>query len=230
MMSLQLLERNPLIWKGRDYVATSNEKIATGYVDLDTALNGGLPTTGAISLCTHLQGVGELSLFAELLRAKQDEQKLTIFINPPASVNGPWLLQQHLDPQRVYQVATRNEEETLWASEQCLRSEACSTVLTWTNQLTHKQARRLQVAASHHHTLLVLYRAQQRQHQVMPVNIDLSLTLGTHGLLAHIHKQIGGWAKSDIPIALKHIPSNRVITQLMNQGRALASAPLDLAR
>lgn len=229
-MSLQLLERNPLIWKGRDYIATSHEKITTGHHELDKALNGGLPNAGAISLATNYNGIGEITLFSNVLKQQQKTRKLTVFIRPPANINGPWLIQEKLDPKLVYQVNSGSEENTLWAAEQCLRSQACSVVMTWVSNITHKQARRLQVAAAQHQTLLILYRAALPQHQVMPMNVDLSMQCNDIQPVIHIHKQVGGWARHNIPINLGHIPSNHIITQLMQKGRELTIQPLDLVR
>lgn len=211
---LSVIEKHPLIWRAgqrRDV----QSRLATLHHELDTALSGGLVSAGLVRLLCNT-GIGELSLFKSVI-AEYRLHKLCVFINPPGILQAPWLATANISAQRVYQVASGGNEEALWAAEQCLKSGACHCVLLWATSITPKQARRLQVAASHNNALAILYMPPHCQRMSLPVSQDLSLSPCPGGLTVNVNKQAQGWPITNVFVTLTHTPTNHAISAAMTQ-------------
>lgn len=222
MTSITQLQQHRQIWRASDPQAASQARLASGFANLDTLLGGGFPQAGLVRI-RSLPGVGELTLLQQLMR-HNPQQKLLMFINAPGMITEAWLQQLELDPHQIICTRPATSEDALWAAEQCVKSEACYLVILWHNQVTPKQARRLQVAASQHHVLCVLYEASQAARVALPVALDLSLYSARHGLQVEIAKQVGGWPGQHTEVALPYTPHNTTITRLM---QGAAPAPSD---
>lgn len=214
--SLSVLTSHPQIWRARQH--NNNEiKFSLGFPSLDKALNGGIVPSGLIRV-SSLTGVGELSLFKRVL-CHQRTHKMVVFVNPPGHLQAPWLTNLGLDLQQVLVVNTHNQQETLWAAEQCLKSTACHCVVLWCTQITPKQARRLQVAASHNDALCLLYNALQDMSKedthnptsTLPVALDIALHVQHDSLVVNVHKQRHGWPVSNIKLHHSWTPDNQAI-------------------
>ena len=158
--SLSVLNNHPHIWRARDQ-RQSETKFSLGFPRLDKALNGGVTSTGLVRI-SSLTGMGELSLFKQVI-CQHRTHKLVVFINPPGLLQSPWLENLGLKAQQVLVVKPGSEQESLWAAEQCLKSTACHCVVLWSNAVNQKEARRLQVAATHNDALCLLYTPPQQQ-------------------------------------------------------------------
>ena len=211
---LSVIEKHPLIWRAgqrRDV----QSRLATLHEALDKALSGGLVSAGLVRLLCNT-GIGELSLFKSII-ADHRLHKLCVFINPPGILQAPWLATANISAERVYQVAPNDNESALWAAEQCLKSGACHCVLLWANSISPKQARRLQVAASHNNALAILYMPPHCQRVSLPVSQDLSLSPCPGGLTVNVNKQAQGWPVRDVFVTLTHTPSNQSILAAMSK-------------
>ena len=233
--SLSVLNKHPHIWRARDQ-KQSETKFSLGFAFLDKALNGGVASTGLVRI-SSLTGVGELSLFKQVI-CQYRTHKLVVFINPPGLLQSPWLENLGLKAQQVLVVKTSAEQESLWAAEQCLKSTACHCVVLWSNAINQKEARRLQVAATHNDALCLLYTPPQQQapslnysktslqgslqtstpsqnDSSLPITLDIALLGTPHALSVNIRKQRHGWPKDNIVISHRWTPDNHAIKWAM---------------
>ena len=134
------------IWRGQP-VARPPSNQPTGFAWLDEALpSGGWPEAALTELLLPVDGVGELRLLWPTLARLSREDGMIALIAPPylpfarawadAGVQLPKL-----------QIVRATSRDALWATEQCLRSAACSAVLCWPQHADDRSLRRLQVAA-----------------------------------------------------------------------------------
>ncbi|GGW85261.1 translesion DNA synthesis-associated protein ImuA [Alteromonas halophila] len=212
MSDLSLIDNHPHIWRAGQRQA-SQLRLSTQHPALDEALSGGLIADGAVRIVSQT-GIGELSMLTSVL-AQFREHKLCVFINPPGILQPAWLASASIQSERVYQVAPTDNDAALWAAEQCLKSSACHCVLVWSHSISPKQARRLQVAASHNNALVVLYMPPRCRRVSLPVSQDLSLQPAQGGLSVNIIKQAQGWPVEDVFVSLAHVPDNQPITRAM---------------
>lgn len=233
--SLSVLNNHPHIWRAREQ-KQSETKFSLGFPRLDKALNGGVASTGLVRI-SSLTGVGELSLFKRVI-CQHRTHKLVVFINPPGLLQSPWLENLGLKSQQVLVVKTRTEQESLWAAEQCLKSTACHCVVLWNNTITPKEARRLQVAATHNDALCLLYTPppqlasqssypeasrnsdlqgsmSKQSDNSLPITLDISLQGKAHAVSVNIRKQRHGWPIDNIVISHTWTPDNHAIKWAM---------------
>ena len=210
--SVSALENHPHIWRAREQ-SQCEERFSLGYDQLDQALNGGVSPSGVVRIRT-LTGIGELSLFKQVL-SQHRSHKMIVFINPPGRVQTPWLEAFGINAEQVLIVKPHTEKESLWATEQCLKSTACHCVVVWNNAVTAKEARRLQVAATHNDALCLLFTAPNKNSndvtQTLPISLDLCLHYREHALEINVLKQRQGWPKNNIVIHNKWTVDNRAI-------------------
>ncbi len=216
--SLSTLKAHPHIWRAREK-SQDETKFSLGFKHLDKALNGGIPSSGLIRI-SSLMGIGELTLFKQVL-CNQHTHKMVVFINPPGVLQVPWLENLGLNTQQVWIIKTKTEQEALWAAEQSLKSTACYCVILWNHSITPKEARRLQVAATHNDALCLLYtRASGANHQKsLPITVDLSLQPKPHKLSVSIRKQRHGWPVDNIVIYNNWTPNNHAIKWAMEHNK-----------
>lgn len=203
---LEQLTRRQLLWHG-DSQQLAYQAVASGYPELDQQLAGGLPATGLIDIQTDA-GIGELRLLLPYLQQQQQHsQRLLVFIAPPAELSADMLAGAGLDlsqlliitPTKQPATAPRNnqkqnnqQQEALWAAEQCLQSGCCATVLVWPAAMSLAQARRLQLAAEQGAASMVLFR-RPCQSLSLPVNLSFSLQPDQQGLQLTVLKRKGSW-------------------------------------
>ena len=229
--SLSVLNNHPQIWRARNQ-KQSETKFSLGFPRLDKALNGGVASTGLVRIAS-LTGVGELSLFKRVI-CQHRTHKLVVFINPPGLLQSPWLENLGLKAQQVLVVKAGTEQESLWAAEQCLKSTACHCAVLWSNAVNQKEARRLQVAATHNDALCLLYTPPQQQasslnysktssqadtpsqsDSSLPITLDIALLGKPHALSVNIRKQRHGWPKDNVVISHQWTPDNHAIKWAM---------------
>ncbi|MBD1581435.1 translesion DNA synthesis-associated protein ImuA [Pseudoalteromonas sp. S16_S37] len=194
---IDLLQHRQWLWQGCEQTQ-SFERVSTGINLLDEQLHGGLPQQGVVEIQSP-SGIGELQLWLPYLQAKKD---LTVFINPPAHVNAHQLYHLGFDNKQLLLIQPTSAKEALWASEQCLKSHACSSVLLWHNTLAISQAKRLQLASEQGGASLFLFRSINEQHFSLPVALCLELSAHKQGMAVKIKKQKGGWPKSTFVLNL----------------------------
>lgn len=144
--SLESLLESRQVWRGRSAPRAPSSQ-PTGFADLDDALpEGGWPETGLTELLLPADGVGELRLLWPTLARLSQADGMIALIAPPYLPYAPAWMNAGIRLQRL-QIVHAEPRDALWATEQCLRSAACSAVLCWPRQVDDRALRRLQVAA-----------------------------------------------------------------------------------
>ena len=144
--SLEALLESRQVWRGQS-APRPLSKQPTGLPALDQALpDGGWPETGLTELLLPADGVGELRLLWPTLARLSQADGMIALIAPPYLPYAPAWANAGIHLQRL-QIIRADPRNALWATEQCLRSAACSAVLCWPRQADERALRRLQVAA-----------------------------------------------------------------------------------
>lgn len=188
-----LLDKRHL-WRGRHVLPPSTEGVSTGFSELDTHLHlGGWPVVGSTEILSQQLGIGELWLLLPAL-AQRSQEGAVVWINPPCLPSPQALEQQGLAAHRQLLIRPSQLSEQLWAAEECLRSGACSAVLSWftTQILPDKQLRRLHLAAQEGRSWHIHFRPEQIAQQVSPAPLRLQLRPAPQALDIEILKQRGG--------------------------------------
>lgn len=186
---IDLLTHRHLVWQGnrqQTNVATCSSR----YSDLDAQLTGGFPVQGVMELNTSI-GIGELRL---LLPSLAQQERLVVFIHPPANVNAQALLHIGIDVDRVLVVEPATPQEALWAAEWCAKSGACSSVLLWHQTLAVHQVKRLQLAADAGQSQVWLLRHDVHEQLTLPWTLSMALKSTPQGLEVTVNKRKGGWS------------------------------------
>lgn len=202
------------IWQGKSLAYTHTPSISSGFDDLDAALHQhGWPPGKIIELLSNDQGIGELRLLLPALAQQSQAAGITLLIAPPYIPYAPALAQQGISLNSWFILQSKNMKDSLWATEQALRSGACSAVLSWLSEsgIQYRQLQRLQLAAQRHAGLCFLFRPWHCQQQASPAPLRLALQGQRQHLATRILKQPGGWAGQDVTLS---IPSELKRTQL----------------
>ncbi|MGJ8517754.1 translesion DNA synthesis-associated protein ImuA [Carnimonas bestiolae] len=174
--ALQQLMNSQQLWTGRRHAASeaASETLATGHRELDRQLAGGWPRQGLIELLADGAGLGELTLLWPLLAQLTQQHSPVVLIAPPwlpcahawakAGVSLEWVT-----------LLDCNEDDVLWAAEQCLRSGCCGAVLCWPQRASTTALRRLHSAADSGSAHAFVWRQQAAQQQASPAVVRLLL-------------------------------------------------------
>ena len=152
-----------------------------------------------------------------------------VWIAPPHMPYAPALAAIGIDLERVVIVTTRSPRETLWATEQALRSKACGAVLAWPGAIKYPELRRLQLAAEDNPVLAVLFRAQQAAAETSCAVLRIDLQT-YHGQLAvRILKRRGAALNAPILLHSPAVTPGRVIVEhFAMSSRSMPSPPTPL--
>ena len=146
VVPLQALLEARRVWRGQPLPRPPSRQ-TTGFDWLDEALpSAGWPEAALTELLLPVDGVGELRLLWPTLARLSQQDGMIALVAPPYLPFAPaWdSAGVRLGKLQVVRTAPR---DALWATEQCLRSAACSAVLCWPQQADDRSLRRLQVAA-----------------------------------------------------------------------------------
>jgi len=220
---LHTLDAHPLIWRANsDNGQHAHTRVATGFSVFDESLKGGLPSKGVVRVRASL-GIGELSLFKRVFSSNH-HNKLNVFINPPGELQASWFALAGIDADKVYCLNNLADEDSLWATEQCLKESVCHCVVLWVTQITPKHARRLQVAARQNDALCLILQSDTSPRVALPICLDLTLTAADGGLSVHIEKQQNNWSGPPVFQPFRYTPDNTIINSLMAEGKASHNA------
>ena len=98
-------------------------------------------------------------------------------IGPQHEPHLPGLAQWGLPPERVVWVHPATHTQRLWATEQALKADSLTAVLSWLPQAQPEQLRRLQTCAARHQGLLFVFRPLSAASASSPAPLRLSLAL-----------------------------------------------------
>lgn len=188
---LQQLQEKNLLWRAGENKAKSVRVHASGYEELDQALQGGWPESGAVELQVARYGLGELRLILPVIQALATRRAFQVWLGVPAQLNA-----QSLPPEVVARsvlLSPAEEKQGYWVLEQVLTSACCSVVTAWLPGLNTAQAKRLQILAKDSSTLLFLIVAGVKAEQSLPLSLRLSLHASSNGLEVHVLKRQNAW-------------------------------------
>jgi len=200
MSSINQLLKNTAIWQA------SQKKVrppvlSTGYPTLDRALHYSGWPQGAISeVLLSAYGSGEIRLISPLLVKLNQGAGYICWINPPFLPHAPALVDLGLDLNRMIIVRTQSVNESIWASQQAMRSGACAATLIWLpKKALDKQIRKLNLAAKDGHCWGIIFRDQSLQKHTSAAALRIVIEkkqkkLDHHKHQLHIIKQPGGWS------------------------------------
>lgn len=146
VVPLQALLEARRVWRGQPLPRPPSRQ-PTGFDWLDEALpSAGWPEAALTELLMPVDGVGELRLLWPTLARLSHQDGMIALIAPPYLPFAPAWASAGVQLGKL-QVVRTAPRDALWATEQCLRSAACSAVLCWPQQADDRSLRRLQVAA-----------------------------------------------------------------------------------
>ncbi len=203
-----LLER-PDIWRGDALSRAGAPTVPSGFSGLDAELPGGGWPAGALTeiLPVH-EGIGELRLFGPVLAALSQRGLWLAWIAPPHLPYAPALSAAGIDTAKLVIVHTTSAKETLWATEQALRSNACGAVLAWLPKVKcaakYAELRRLQIAAEGGRAPAFLFRLPETAGESSPAPLRIALGTADGGLAVRVFKRRGAPLSS--PVLLPAMP------------------------
>jgi len=205
--SVAELSKLPGVWRGGELEHAAQPAVATGHAVLDRELPGGGWPTGTLSEVLHDGvGIGEVSFLAGALAKADVGERLIAWINPPHLPYAPAILQSGIPLHRCLVIRPRDKEDALWASEQALRSGACSAALLWLAQDDYAWLRRLQMAAEAGRAMAVLFRSTAAERLSTPAHLRVVLSREEGVLRLRIPKRRGPPLVTPIALALGKRP------------------------
>ena len=171
-----LLKTQPALWRGRDrYVNTAS--IPTGFAALDKALPARGWAVGGVTELLHDQhGIGELSLLLPAVRHVTDTGWAAL-VNPPYIPYAPAFSNAGIALDRLLIINSDDDINTLWATEQVLRSGLFGAVVAWVHKSNAQRQRRLQLAAESGGSWATVYRPLRASTEHSPVATRICLGL-----------------------------------------------------
>jgi len=173
-------------------VSTYRRCQSTGYQNLDAVLTGGgWPLGNTVEMLSDGYGLGSMGVFLPLMKKLADRKQWYAFINAPCTPYAPLLEARGIPNEHVLLVHPETKEEILWSIEQAIKHNTCCTVFAWlgNHRYSYAELRKLQLAATEHDNLVVLFRPLQAENEHAPACLRLKVT-GYREL--EIVKQRGG--------------------------------------
>lgn len=186
-----LLKTQPAVWRGRDRYSVESS-IPTGFAALDNALPAhGWGIGGVTELLLEQHGIGELSLLLPALRyvvggANSTASQLSAgshntgwaaLVNPPYIPYAPALGNAGIALDRLLIINSGDDINTLWSTEQLLRSGLFGAVVAWVHKSSAQRQRRLQLAAESGGSWAAVYRPLHAQQEHSPVSTRICVTM-----------------------------------------------------
>ena len=180
-----LLKSQPALWRGRDRYAPQ-PSIPTGFNALDNALPAqGWNIGGVTELLVAQHGIGELSLLLPGLRhvighnnsSPSGTGAWAAFVNPPHVPYAPAFSNAGIALERLLIINSADDTNTLWATEQLLRSGLFGAVVAWVNKSCAQRQRRLQLAAETGGSWAAVYRPLHARTEHSPVSTRICISM-----------------------------------------------------
>jgi len=197
------LLHTPGLWRGSAHPvagsATADIGVSTGFPAIDACLPWqGWPPGALVEIITPLWGIGELQLVLPLLRQLSQQGGNSVWFAPPCSPYAPALLASGIDPAHLY-VVSAPAAQLLWGIEKALQDATCPLVLAWPGRMSHRQIRRLQLAASAGNTLGILF--QHGAPRQSTAALRLRVEAMRQGLRVEVLKARGSYRQNTVALA-----------------------------
>lgn len=210
--SIESLLQDQRIWRGGALPAVAPPGAASGFVALDSQLPGhGWPPSAVVELQHDRHGLGEIRVLLPVLASFSQAGGKIALIGPPYQPYAPAWANAGIDLRQLLWLVLDNDNERLWAGEQCLRAGACRAVLLWLGREPDARSwRRLQLAAeAGASTGWVLLQTQLSGGQ-SPVGLRLRLSREQAIPQFRILKRRGAPLQQPLPLAELDTPFARV--------------------
>ena len=222
--ALDLVLQNPAIWRGADCARVVLPSVPTGFAELDAWLPGGGWPAGALTeIHAERTGIGELQLVMPAAARLTRSGRWLALIAPPYVPYAPALAAHGVQLSRLMLVRTTATEDSLWACEQTLRSQACGATLAWLDRVHERALRRLQLAAESGGASLLLFRPA-RATPASPAALRLHVSKSHNRTLVRILKRRGGAPPAPVTLDLDDMAHSRAAHRLPDRIRVLAAA------
>ncbi|HEY9280042.1 MAG TPA: translesion DNA synthesis-associated protein ImuA [Eoetvoesiella sp.] len=196
---------HPLLWLGSQLAMGRQNTVSTGFSPLDQELpNQGWPLSTLIELTLPQAGIGEIHLLRPALAKLAPERSIAL-VHPPYPPHFHCWVNWQLETHRLLWINPKTASDSLWASEQILKHNACSALLCWVPSIRPEALRRLQLAAQQSDALFVLLRPHSATRQTSAAPLRLSLRPVHQGLEVSIVKRRGPTCSH--PVLIKLYPS-----------------------
>ena len=193
------------VWRGMD-VAQATAATPSGFAELDAELPGrGWPAGCLTEIMPQHEGIGELRLLGPALARLAAQGRWLAWIAPPHLPYAPALAAAGIDLARLFIVRTQKRQDTLWAMEQALRSNACGAVLAWPERIRYPELRRLQIAAEGSQALALLFRPPAAANESSPAALRLKLETAQGGIAVRILKRRGAVLARPVHVKLEPV-------------------------
>lgn len=195
-VNLDELKRGGALWQGRRGRMATDRVHPAGWPVLDELLGGGWPRAALVEL---LGDTGQgLSLLLPLMAGLSAGPRWVTWVSPPYMPYAPALAARGVQVEQLLLVQDVSVDQALWASEQVLKSSACSLLLAWPESaggraLSTAQLRRLQLAAEQGDCTGFLFRPLRAASQSSPAALRLRVRPAPLGLEVEVLKRRGGW-------------------------------------
>jgi len=203
---LQTLLARPDVWQASRprLAAPAGDVLPSGHAALDRVLHrGGWPRAALTEVLSGGCGIGEMQLLAPALAQCSRGPRRLFFVCPPHLPYAPALLTQGVALERLLVVRAERDADTLWCTEQILRSGAAACLLAWLPESRlgdYRALRRLQLAAQGAAALAFLFRPPQATQSLSPAALRIALQGAREHLAVEIVKQRGGQAGQQLTL------------------------------
>jgi hypothetical protein len=175
VIALNALLDTRRIWRGQP-TTTAPAAHPTGHAALDAALpTGGWPAAALTEILLPADGVGELHLLWPMLARLTQANGCVVLVAPPYVPHAPAWQAAGIALSHLHVVIAATPRDALWATEQCLRSGACSAVVCWPLQADDRALRRLQVAAETGQAFGFAFRAHKMAANPSPAALRIAI-------------------------------------------------------
>jgi len=224
--SLDTVLQNPAVWRGGDCARVAVPSVPTGFAELDVLLPGGGWPAGALTeIHVERAGVGELQLVMPAAARLTRSGSWLALIAPPYVPYAPALVAHGVMLSQLMVVRTRAVEDSLWACEQALRSQACGAVLAWLDRVHERALRRLQLAAESGGAAMLMFRPA-RVTPASPAALRLHVAKSQSRTMVRVLKRRGGGVPAPVALDLHGaMPGHLRTAPLPVPGRRHPPAP-----
>src|SRR5690606_21468454 len=202
----------------------------TGFAALDGELPGqGWPLGSLIELMPSQPGIGEIFLLQPAL-ARLDTERSIALVHPPYIPYFHCWKNWRLENHRLLCINPQTPSDTLWATEQILKHNACAAVLCWASHVRLAALRRLHLIAQQTDALFILLRPQNAAQQASAAPLRLRLKPCPQGLETLIIKRRGPCSARPVLITFpsaharpsanpRHVPLDQPVPAHTQSGR-----------
>ncbi|CAN7630820.1 translesion DNA synthesis-associated protein ImuA [Massilia sp. LjRoot122] len=195
---------HPSLWRASQLARGSTRCVDTGHPILNAQLpGGGWPTSSLTELHVQSAGLGEMRLMEKVFA--HAGTRPIMLIQPPHTPNALALAAMGLNPSQIIWVQPDRTADALWATEQALKTGACSAVMLWQAHARSESIRRLNLACQENQGLCFLLRPLAAAQDSSPAPLRLALRPAVGGLDVTILKRKG--AQLDASLFLPLSPS-----------------------